>query len=97
MRTLDGTLAGQLVDHEQKVLVARGGRGGRGNEQFKSERNNAPKLMEKGEPGAERWLQIELKLVGGWVDGSFVWRMTGVFVQSTHSTHPPTLSPRWLT
>jgi len=63
VRTLDGTLAGQLVEHDQKVLVARGGRGGRGNEQFKSERNNAPKLMEKGEPGAERWLQVELKLV----------------------------------
>jgi len=65
VRTLDGTLAGQLVEHDQKVLVARGGRGGRGNEQFKSERNNAPKLMEKGEPGAERWLQVELKLVRG--------------------------------
>ena len=48
----------------QTVLVARGGRGGRGNEAFKSVRNNAPKLMERGEPGGERWLQIELKLVG---------------------------------
>lgn len=45
------------------MLVARGGRGGRGNEAFKSVRNNAPKLMEKGEPGGERWLQVELKLV----------------------------------
>lgn len=43
--------------------MARGGRGGRGNEAFKSVRNNAPKLMEKGEPGGERWLQVELKLV----------------------------------
>jgi GTP-binding protein len=45
------------------LLVARGGRGGRGNEAFKSTRNNAPKMSEKGEPGAERWLHIELKLV----------------------------------
>ena len=63
VRTQEGTLAGQLVEHGQKVLVARGGRGGRGNEAFKSERNNAPKLMEKGEPGPERWLSVELKLV----------------------------------
>lgn len=48
---------------KQMLLVARGGRGGRGNEAFKSTRNNAPKMSEKGEPGAERWLHIELKLV----------------------------------
>lgn len=48
---------------KQLLLVARGGRGGRGNEAFKSTRNNAPKMSEKGEPGAERWLHIELKLV----------------------------------
>jgi len=43
--------------------VARGGRGGRGNAAFKTARLTAPKLAEKGEPGAARWLTIELRLV----------------------------------
>ncbi len=47
----------------QEVIVAQGGRGGRGNAAFKSARNKAPKLAEKGEPGQERWLALELKLV----------------------------------
>ena len=45
------------------MLVARGGRGGRGNEAFKTNRNTAPKLSEKGEVGAQRWVNLELKLV----------------------------------
>lgn len=47
----------------QRVIVARGGRGGRGNSRFKSSTNQAPRLAEKGEPGAERWLKLELKLI----------------------------------
>jgi GTP-binding protein len=45
------------------MLVAKGGRGGRGNEHFKTARNNAPSFAERGEKGAERWLNIELKLI----------------------------------
>lgn len=59
----DGTLCGELTHEGQELLVARGGRGGRGNEAFKTSRNKAPKFGEKGEPGAERWLSLELKLV----------------------------------
>ena len=56
-------LAGELKEHGEKMLVARGGRGGRGNAAFKTERNTAPKLAERAEPGAERWLSVELQLV----------------------------------
>lgn len=59
----DGTLCGELNEDGQELLVARGGRGGRGNEAFKTSRNKAPKFGEKGEPGPERWLALELKLV----------------------------------
>jgi len=56
-------LLADLTHAGQEVLIAAGGRGGRGNKAFKSSRNQAPRLAEKGEPGAERWLRMELKLV----------------------------------
>jgi GTP-binding protein len=58
-----GTLLGELVEHGDTLRVARGGRGGRGNAAFKTARDTTPQLAEKGEPGAERWLSMELKLV----------------------------------
>ncbi len=56
-------MAGELKKHGEKMLVARGGRGGRGNAAFKTDRNTAPKLAERAEPGAQRWLSVELRLV----------------------------------
>jgi GTP-binding protein len=47
----------------RSVVVARGGRGGRGNSAFKSARNKAPRMAENGEAGQELWLTLELKLV----------------------------------
>lgn len=58
-----GGLLGELVDHGETLRVARGGRGGRGNAAFKTARDTTPKLTENGEPGAARWLSLELKLV----------------------------------
>lgn len=46
-----------------RFVAARGGRGGRGNAAFKTARNTAPRMSEPGEPGVERWLSLELKLV----------------------------------
>ena len=47
----------------QRFLVARGGRGGKGNAHFSSSKNRAPRIAEKGEPGEEKWLKLELKLI----------------------------------
>jgi GTPase len=58
-----GALVGDLVTHEQCVIVAHGGRGGRGNARFKSPTNQAPRHAEPGEPGEARWLAMELKLL----------------------------------
>ena len=58
-----GHIVADLLRPGQQALVARGGRGGRGNNAFKSARNKAPRLAEKGEPGQERWLELELRLV----------------------------------
>jgi GTP-binding protein len=56
-------LAGELREPGETLLVARGGRGGRGNAAFMTARRTSPKLAERGEPGAKRWLSVELRLV----------------------------------
>ncbi len=58
-----GELLGDLVAADQELLVCKGGRGGRGNPHFKSSRVQAPRIGEKGEPGEERNLRMELKLI----------------------------------
>jgi GTP-binding protein len=45
------------------VVVARGGKGGYGNTHFKSATNRAPRQVEKGAPGEERWVTLELKVI----------------------------------
>ena len=52
-----------LTRNGQEVVVARGGRGGRGNARFATSVNKAPSLSENGEPGQERWVKLELKLL----------------------------------
>ena len=52
-----------LTVHEQTVLVAKGGRGGRGNARFATAQKRAPQFCEPGEPPIERELQLELKLI----------------------------------
>ncbi|MHB1420425.1 MAG: GTPase ObgE [Bacillota bacterium] len=58
-----GETLADMVEHGQQVVVARGGRGGRGNARFTSALNRTPRVAEKGEPAEERWLQLELKLL----------------------------------
>lgn len=58
-----GKVITDLVEHDQEFVVARGGRGGRGNISFATPRNPAPEIAENGEPGEERELQLELKIL----------------------------------
>jgi len=52
-----------LVGENTEVVVAQGGRGGRGNVAFKTQTDTAPKFSELGEPGEERILKVELKMI----------------------------------
>jgi GTP-binding protein len=54
---------GELLAPGDSLCVARGGRGGRGNRAFLSNRNRAPRRADPGEPGEERWLRLDLKLI----------------------------------
>ena len=61
--TKTGNIIADLTEHEQKVLIAKGGRGGRGNARFATAQKRAPQFCEPGEPGIERVLELELKLI----------------------------------
>jgi GTPase len=52
-----------LTRHEQEVVIAKGGRGGRGNTRFATTNNTAPEIAENGEEGQERWVVLELKVM----------------------------------
>lgn len=54
---------GDLVDSNDQIIVAAGGRGGRGNIRFASPKNPAPEFAENGEPGVERRVKLELKML----------------------------------
>lgn len=54
---------GDLTQPGQQVTIARGGAGGRGNARFKSSTRRAPRIRERGEPGEEVWVKLELKLL----------------------------------
>jgi GTP-binding protein len=58
-----GEMLGDLVKEVDRLVVCRGGRPGRGNARFATSRNRAPRMAEKGEPGEERWLLLELRLL----------------------------------
>lgn len=54
---------GDLVENGQELVVAKGGRGGRGNIHFANSVNTAPEIAENGEPGEDRVLRLELKML----------------------------------
>jgi GTP-binding protein len=63
VRTRDGEVLADLVHHGDRLLAAKGGRGGRGNARFLSNARRAPGFAEQGEYGEELWLQLEVKLL----------------------------------
>eukprot|EP00934_Nitzschia_sp_Nitz4_P007811 Nitzschia sp. Nitz4//scaffold130_size63480//20663//22468//NITZ4_006245-RA/size63480-processed-gene-0.79-mRNA-1//1//CDS//3329535177//7801//frame0 len=56
-------VAGELSKEGDRLMVARGGRGGRGNAAFSRRQNRTPSMSERGEPGSQRWLSVELKVL----------------------------------
>ena len=58
-----GALIADLVASGQTALAARGGRGGLGNVHFATSTHQAPRHAQKGEPGEERWVRLELRLI----------------------------------
>ena len=58
-----GETLGELLAPGERLVVARGGRGGRGNVHFVSSTHQAPTHAQKGEPGETRWVELELKLI----------------------------------
>jgi GTP-binding protein len=63
VRDQSGEVLADLVHHGDRWLAAHGGRGGRGNARFLSNRRRAPSFAEQGEHGEEQWLRLELKLM----------------------------------
>ncbi len=61
--TKTGKIIADFTENEQTILVAKGGRGGRGNARFATAQRKAPQFCEPGEPGIERVLELELKLI----------------------------------
>jgi GTPase len=58
-----GEVIADLIDPGQQVMIARGGRGGLGNTHFATSTHQAPKEAQKGEPGEELWILLELRLI----------------------------------
>lgn len=52
-----------MNSHGQRFVVAKGGKGGRGNSRFTSSVNRAPQIAENGDPGQDRWIELELRLL----------------------------------
>ena len=62
-RVEDGQLLADLTEPDQRVLIAQGGRGGRGNRVFRSPTNQAPRIAENGEPGESLQVRLEMKMM----------------------------------
>jgi GTP-binding protein len=58
-----GAVIADLVRANDRVIVAKGGRGGKGNARYATSANQAPRIAEKGAPGQEHWLLLELRLI----------------------------------
>ncbi len=59
----EGNLIGSIMKHGEKLLVARGGKGGRGNASFATPQNRAPRIRETGKPGEKKTLLLKLRLI----------------------------------
>jgi len=60
---LTGDYLCDITDHDQEVILLKGGRGGQGNQHFKTATNQTPRFAQPGEPSEEKWVILELKLL----------------------------------
>lgn len=58
-----GVIIADLINDKQETIVAKGGKGGRGNAEFATSTNQAPRYAERGKPGEEKKIELELKLL----------------------------------
>lgn len=58
-----GEILGEVTEDGEELIIAKGGRGGYGNDHFKSPTNQTPRYAQPGEPAVERWVIIELKVL----------------------------------
>ena len=63
IKDLEGELIGDLTEHDKEIVIAKGGKGGRGNVHFATSTHQAPREAEKGTPGEEKNLKLDLKLI----------------------------------
>jgi len=58
-----GEILADLTEPDSEIVLLKGGRGGQGNARFKTSTHKAPKFAQPGEPGGEKWIRLELKLM----------------------------------
>lgn len=84
----NGEFFHDFTKENEKVLVAAGGRGGRGNRAFKTKRNIAPRIYEKGQPGESATLDLELKLIADVGIAGCPNAGKSTFISKISSAHP---------
>lgn len=92
VRDRDGSVLADLVNAGDRWLAARGGHGGRGNARFASNRLRAPHFAEQSEPGEERWLTLELKLMADVALVGFPNAGKSTFISAVSAARPKVAS-----
>lgn len=83
-----GRVIKDLLEPGDSVVVAKGGRGGRGNARFVSSTNRAPRIAEDGEEGEEHWLELDLKLIADVALVGYPNAGKSTFISRISAAHP---------